>query len=222
MTIPNSVTSIDWCALNNCSGLTSLTIPENLTIISDGVFSGCTSLESVTIPTKVIYIGNEAFANCNNLKEVIALPKNPPILHNKSFSNYDITLKAPEVYTTTEPWNNFSTIKTITDEEFVKKKCEKPTISVVDSKLEFGCATEDVEYNWSITITNGTSGKCNSIPLTQSFIVSVIATKSGYENSDITTQEFSGSGLSGDVDGNGVVNVADHVKLSSIIMNQKQ
>jgi len=26
--------------------------------------------------------------------------------------------------------------------------------------------------------------------------------------------------LSGDVDGNGVVNVADHVKLSDIIMNQ--
>ena len=102
------------------------------------------------------------------------------------------------------------------------KKCEKPTISVIDGKLEFSCATESVEYNWSITTKNENSGKGNNVPFTQTIIVSVFASKSGYEDSDITTQEFSGSGLSGDVDGNGVVDVADHVKLSEIIMNQNK
>ena len=205
--------------------MTSLSIPEDLTIIKNSTFYGCSSLESITIPAKVEFIYQEAFANCSNLKEVIALPENPPFLYNNSFSNYNITLKAPENalenYSTTDPWSKFTTFKTLTGEDLEKKKCEKPTISVIDGKLEFSCDTEDVKYHWSITTSNGSSGEGNSVPFTQTFVVSVYTSKSGYENSDVTTKEFSGSGLSGDVDGNGVVNVADHVKLSDIIMNQE-
>ena len=222
--IPNNVTSIGDYAFYGCSGITSLSIPEDLTTIKKSTFNGCSSLESITIPAKVKYIYEEAFANCTKLTEVIALPENPPSLHNNSFSNYNITLKAPEnaleKYSTTDPWSNFSTFTTLTGEDLVKKKCEKPTISVIDGKLEFSCDTEDVKYHWSISTSNGSSGEGNSVPFTQTFVVSVYASKSGYDNSDVTTQEFSGSGLSGDVDGNGIVNVADHVKLSSIIMNQ--
>lgn len=223
VTIPSSVTSIGEGAFANCSGMKTLKLPDKLQIIKKGTFNGCSGLNSISIPANVEFIYQEAFAKCANLKEVIALPENPPFLYNNSFSNYDITLKASEnaleAYTTTEPWSNFSTFKTVTGADLVKK-CEKPTINVVDGKLKFSCVTEDVEYNWSITTNNGTSGKGNSVPFAQTFIVSVFATRSGYENSDVTTQEFTGSGLSGDVDGNGVVNVADHVKLSEIIMNQ--
>ena len=224
--IPNNVTSIGDYAFYGCSGITSLSIPEDLTTIKKSTFNGCSSLESITIPAKVKYIYEEAFANCTKLTEVIALPENPPSLHNNSFSNYNITLKAPEnaleKYSTTDPWSNFSTFKTLTGEDLVKKKCEKPTISVIDGKLEFSCDTEDVKYHWSISTSNGSSGEGNSVPFTQTFVVSVYASKSGYDNSDVTTQEFSGSGLSGDVDGNGIVNVADHVKLSSIILDQNE
>ena len=218
------MTTIGEQAFYQCSGLTSLSLSQELAIIKSSAFYGCSSLESITIPAKVQFIYQQAFAKCTKIKEVIALPENPPFLYDNSFSNYDITLKAPEnaleKYSSTEPWSKFTTFKTLTGEDLVKKKCEKPTISVIDGKLEFSCATEDVEYNWSITTSNGSSGKGNSVPFTQTFVVSVYASKSGYENSDVTTQEFSGSGLSGDVDGNGVVDVADHVKLSDIIMNQ--
>lgn len=48
--------------------------------------------------------------------------------------------------------------------------------------------------------------------------LNVFAAKSGYLNSDVVTYEF--NGLVGDVDGDGKVNVADHVELSKIIMAQ--
>lgn len=53
--------------------------------------------------------------------------------------------------------------------------------------------------------------------------ITVYASKPGYETSDAATTEITGGaagGIRGDLDGNGVVNVADHVELSKIIMNQ--
>ena len=44
ITIPNSVTSIDYNAFQNCSGLTSATLPANLTSIGDYAFQNCSSL----------------------------------------------------------------------------------------------------------------------------------------------------------------------------------
>ena len=50
ITIPDSVTSIEYCAFYNCTALTSITIPNSVTSIGDGAFEGCSSLESITIP----------------------------------------------------------------------------------------------------------------------------------------------------------------------------
>ena len=57
------------------------------------------------------------------------------------------------------------------------------------------------------------------------FEVSVYAAKTGYINSETATAEFNISSdiiMSGDVNNDGKVNVADHVKLSEIIMNQNE
>ena len=48
-TIPNSVTSIGYCALIDCSKLTSVTIPNSVTNIGEQAFCGCSSLTSVHI-----------------------------------------------------------------------------------------------------------------------------------------------------------------------------
>ncbi len=50
--------------------------------------------------------------------------------------------------------------------------------------------------------------------------LSVFATKDGYQPSDVAKYDF--SGFVGDVNNDGEVNVADHVKLSEIIMNQNE
>ena len=67
ITIPNSVTSIGECAFSGCSGLTSVTIGSGVTSIGNSAFSGCSSLTSVTIPNSVTSIGSFAFSGCSGL-----------------------------------------------------------------------------------------------------------------------------------------------------------
>lgn len=70
ITIPDSVTSIASYAFADCSELTSVTIPNSISRLEDRVFYNCRGLKSVTIPKSVKSIGEEAFAYCESLKSV--------------------------------------------------------------------------------------------------------------------------------------------------------
>ena len=85
ITIPDSVTSIDWGAFSNCSSLTSVTIPDSVTSIEDGAFSGCSSLTSVTIPDSVTTIGGYAFSGCRSLTSV-TIPDSVTTIEYDAFS----------------------------------------------------------------------------------------------------------------------------------------
>ena len=81
VTIPNSVTSIEYSAFRDCTGLTSVTIPNSVTSIGESAFYFCTGLTSITIPNSVTSIGYEAFYECTGLTSVTA----PAILFNDAF-----------------------------------------------------------------------------------------------------------------------------------------
>ena len=68
--IPDSVTSIGYCAFEDCSSLTSITIPDSVTSIGGEAFRGCRSLTSVTIPDSVTSIGYMAFYGCSSLTSI--------------------------------------------------------------------------------------------------------------------------------------------------------
>ena len=70
MTIPDSVTSIEARAFENCSSLTSVEIPDSVASIGNCAFLDCSGLTSVTIPNSVSAISKEAFANCSGLTSV--------------------------------------------------------------------------------------------------------------------------------------------------------
>ncbi|MBQ9312605.1 MAG: leucine-rich repeat domain-containing protein [Bacteroidales bacterium] len=70
VSIPNSVTSIERSAFNDCSSLTSVIIPNSVTSIGNYVFNDCTSLTSVIIPNSVTYIGYSAFDGCTFLTDI--------------------------------------------------------------------------------------------------------------------------------------------------------
>ena len=110
----------------------------------------------------------------------------------------------------------------------VGTKCATPTIGFTNGKLNFSCETEDVEFVAKVTCTASGEGNYNvsSIPLTTIYVVSVYAKKNGYENSDVATKEIeiggSGStGVRGDLNGDGVVNMPDAMFIVNKILKDK-
>ena len=86
VTIPNSVTSIGYCAFYFCSGLTSVTIPNGVTSIEDFAFSFCSGLTSVTIPNSVTSIEHCAFQCCSSLTS-IEIPNSVTSIGGGAFHN---------------------------------------------------------------------------------------------------------------------------------------
>lgn len=100
------------------------------------------------------------------------------------------------------------------------KKCATPTINIINGELVFGCGMDDVEYHYDIKHLDVKSGEGNNVKLGNTYRISVYASKDGYEDSDVTTKDFQFAvGKKGDIDGNGVVNAADVVQLTDIIMS---
>ena len=68
--IPNSVTSIGFCAFSNCKSLKNIVIPNSVTNLGNSVFYNCKALTSIVIPDSVTSIGISTFSDCASLTEV--------------------------------------------------------------------------------------------------------------------------------------------------------
>ena len=238
VTIPNSVTSIGELAFRNCSGLTSVTIPNSTTSIGRYTFEGCSALTSVTIPNSVTYIGDYAFNRCNglvsitigsgverigkfafaeckNLETLTCLAENVPNTNGnpcyKSMIEYS-TLVVPEsalqAYKTTYPWSGFGTFRTVEETGVETEKCETPTIAFNDGKLTFACATDDVEYISEVTSADFNKFYTGEVALTACYDITVKATKTGYDDSDVATAKLYWLPSSGTLEGDNINNVA--------------
>lgn len=95
-----------------------------------------------------------------------------------------------ETYKAAVPWKNFKEVVSLsgdTPEPPVTPQCATPTISYQNGELSFGCATEGVEFISEITDTDIKKYYTNKVQLTATYNISVYATKTGYENSDVAT-----------------------------------
>ncbi len=100
-------------------------------------------------------------------------------------------------------------------------KCATPTIILKDGEIVLSCETEGVEYVPQVTPLSEPKCVDGKIQLAKVYRLTVYATKEGHNNSDAVTMDIDMSiGKKGDVNGDGAVNVADHVKLTEIIMEQ--
>ena len=174
-----------------------------------------------------------AFAECPVLTDVTCLAENVPDTYWNIFDGSyigSVTLHVPasaiEAYKNTYAWSSFKSIVPIGESEIPETpKCATPTISLVNGEIIFGCETEGAEFVSEVTVSDAKAYYDNKVSAPKKFKVKVHATKSGYDDSEEVTEEFDFSGdtsRSGDVDGNGMVNVADHVELSKIILNQQE
>ena len=103
--IPNTVTSIGYCAFRGVQGLTSIEIPNSVTYIGENAFAFCYDLTgdltipnsvetidagaffycqgfggSLTIGESVTFIGDQAFRNCSGFTGAVTLATTPPVL----------------------------------------------------------------------------------------------------------------------------------------------
>ena len=119
-----------------------------------------------------------------------------------------------EKYKSTAPWKNFKEVVGIAG----PKKCATPTITFADGKVKFSCETEGVTFKYEITNAENYEGEGNEIEVGGVYNVSVYATKDDYIDSDKAEMQIKLSTVKGDINGDGKVDVRDHVELSNIIM----
>ncbi len=252
--LPNSVTSIEAFSFSNCTSLISITFPSNLSIISGSsfefckslaslvipesvvcidcnAFKDCTTLYSVTIPQSVSKINSYAFLNCYLLTDVYCYANTLPTTDSNAFKNCSLssaTLHVPaesvSLYQQAEPWSGFKSIVAISGETPEIKKCANPTITYTNGEIVFNCETDGVEYISQIKAADDIDHYDGKIVPTNKYIVTVYATKTGYDNSDVVTGEItiggSGTGIKGDVNEDGTVDVADVVDVVNIILDK--
>ena len=233
--ITDKETEISENEFYGCTNLQSVTIGDGVTNIGNWAFSGCQSLLYFAFGSQVKNIGQEAFSDCSAMVEVISKAKTAPACGNQALDDinkFDCKLYVPDgcmaTYANADQWKDFlfkeegeGTAGQGTEDPN-KGKCETPTISIDGNKLSFACKTSGVIFHYSITNKDAKTDVSNGeITLTNNYEVSVYASKEGYKDSDVARQEVNAKGLKpGDVNNDGVVNVADHVELSKIIMNQ--
>lgn len=195
-----NIETIEQAAFCRCDKLDNVEIPNSVTTIGVGAFSA-SGIEALSIGRNVKSIGLRAFNN-TKLLTVVSLIEDPfkisgKAATNSQFSNTTFgqgTLYVPkgtiDKYKAAEGWKDFLHIEEGTGGGgggTTPKKCAKPTISYKKGKLTYHCETEGAEFQSTITDTDIKSYGGNEVQLTVTYIISVYATKSGYENSDIAT-----------------------------------
>lgn len=159
------------CLTNWPSGnIKTLEIGSQLSSVKN--FSSNTALEYIKIKRKTPPTAN-GFSNFNFINTVLYVPKG-----------------CKPVYESSEIWKNFWNILEYDDggsTDVETKKCAKPTINYSYGKLSFYCDTEGVAYHSTITDFDIASYNTNEVQLDVTYNISVYATKTGYDNSDVAT-----------------------------------
>jgi hypothetical protein len=113
-----------------------------------------------------------------------------------------------------------NTTVAVTFEAIPMPQCSTPTIAMKDGKVHFECETEGVEFNYEILPNGALSGKGNDLYITPSYTIKVYASKDGYQDSDTATLVISGSGLKGDVNNNGGIDIGDAVTIVNFLVGK--
>lgn len=186
----------------NCTSLESpMIFPEGLETIPTGMFSGCKSLKEVVFPSTINKIYWHTFNGCISLQSITCNAITPPLCYEaepggstifEGVDKFTCTIKVPEgtkdLYSQAESWKQFFNIVEGNEPDNpILSKCSIPTISYDNGKLTFTCNTEGAECVATISDADIKTHYGNEISLTATYNVSVYATATGYENSDVAT-----------------------------------
>ena len=223
VSIPNSVTTLGNNAFSNCTALKLAYVGNGVRMIDIYTFSGCSSLETVRIGPNVTEICMFAFFSCPALKSFTCYTIAPPSLDETAFDAYTTAVYVPvdavDAYKQDEVWSNFgNNIQSFPS--YVYLTIKQSTGGVVKARLSVG-----ETYNFYVQPADGVNLKSisfNGTDVTKQLVENTYVTPAITEDSELVVVFDSDSGQSkkGDLNNDGKVDVADHVELSKIIMNE--
>ena len=193
------LSTIENCAFGYCD-LYEINLPVGLQSIDKSAFKKNVNLQSIIIPVGVKKIEYSSFEGCENVQTIISHCLTPPemtkyYINNKYTYGFEkkvfenATLYVPEesieLYQKADGWKQFVTIKGI--EDVVTNKCLIPNIYFKNKKLIYSCETDGVEFVSEIKDADIKKYYDSEVSLSATYEISVYATKSGYENSDVAT-----------------------------------
>lgn len=231
--ITDKETEISENEFYGCTNLQKITIGDGVTTIGKRAFSGASSLKYFAFGSQVAEIGEEAFSDCAAVIEITSKAATPPVCGSQALDDinkWECKLYVPKgkqsAYQAADQWKDFffseegeGTSEQNPDGQPTIGKCQTPIITFVDGKIHFSCDTEGVGYTYNISATSP-SGAGNDVT-PSSLTLTVYASKPGFEDSDVASKEIDiNLGIRGDLNNDNSVNVADHVELSKIILNQ--
>ena len=231
--ITDKETEISENEFYGCTNLQKITIGDGVTTIGKRAFSGASSLKFFAFGSQVADIGEEAFSDCAAVIEITSKAATPPVCGSQALDDinkWDCKLYVPKgkrsAYQAADQWKDFffseegeGTSEQNPDGQPTTGKCKTPKITIVDGKIHFSCGTKGVKYTYNISATSPSGTGNNVTP--SSLTLTVYASKPGFEDSDVASKEIDiNLGIRGDLNNDNSVNVADHVKLSDIIMNK--
>ena len=119
LVIPNTVTTINDYAFENCLSLTSVNIAKTVTHIGNYAFNSCSNLAgSLTIPKSVVSIGKRTFDNDSFIETVTCAAETPPSWDDISMFTTNVYNHTPlyvpigseRTYMADQCWGQFATI----------------------------------------------------------------------------------------------------------------
>ena len=238
--ITDKETEISENEFYGCTNLQRVVIGDGVTTIGNWAFSGCQSLKFFAFGSQVATIGQEAFSDCAAVIEISSKAKTAPECGNQALDDinkWDCKLYVPDgcmaAYEKANQWKDFffkeegegTAGQGAGAHSDNNQKCETPTITVDGGTIKFDCKTSGVMFHYNISSADAKSDVANSsIEVKNNYTVSVYASKEGYTDSEVAKKSFqvAGAGKKGDVNGDNKVDVADHVELSKIILEQGQ
>ena len=184
--IPSSVKSVGEFAFDTCPMLASVILNEGLESLGTQAFCRCSALDAITLPSTLREIGQFAFSG-TNLANISSMIEEPFEIDASVFQSLysRATLYVPDgtkaKYQSIEAWKRFANIIEVT------KQCEKPTITYENGQLKYECATDGANFITSISDTDIMSHLGSIVDLTVTYTVNVVATATGYKNSEPAT-----------------------------------
>ncbi|MBE6308220.1 MAG: cell surface protein [Bacteroidales bacterium] len=205
ITIGDSILGIAGRAFANYSNLTNVTIPNSVTSIGDYAFSNCSCLTGeLVIPNSVTSIGQYAFNNCSGLTGELVIPNSVTSIGKYAFYGCK-GLKSLYIG---------KAIESIGESAFAG--CSK----LFEIKIAAIWAITALE---SIFDTEVYNNAYLYVPTDRQYAYSKATPWSNFyiKEMDFESETENGSNITGDVNNDGAVNVADVTKLVNIILGNE-